>query len=50
MPETIKWVKAKCPECGRTYVHPEGYKPATCREFDCAHGHQHPELKKRRDN
>jgi len=42
----IKWLKAKCPECGKEYEYPEGgYKPATCSSFDCIHKHLHPELR-----
>ncbi len=48
MSKIIKWLKAKCPECGCEYEHPEDYKPATCAKADCIKRHLHPELKKRR--
>ena len=40
-----KWLKAKCPICGRKFEYPEGgYKPPTCNKFDCAFTYSHPEL------
>jgi hypothetical protein len=42
---TVKWIKAKCPICGKSYDYPaKGYKPKTCGKFECVHKHLHPEL------
>ena len=49
MPKIIKWVKARCPECGGTFEYPEGgYKLATCANPDCIKKYLHPELKGRK--
>jgi len=46
--EKVKWIKARCLECGREFEYPEcSYKPKTCGEFECAHKHLHPELVRR---
>ncbi len=44
---TIKWLKARCPQCGLEFEYPEcNYKPTTCGKFKCELKHQHPELYK----
>lgn len=40
----LKWQKARCPICGRTYQYLPEYKPHTCSNWDCIHKYLHPEL------
>lgn len=42
------WLKAKCPICHGVYEYPaNGYKPPTCRRFECLHSYLHPELRQK---
>ena len=44
MTANIKWLKTRCPICGREYEHPEDYKPKTCGDYDCIRKQLHPKL------
>ena len=43
----ITWLEARCPICGLLYPYIEdGYKPATCSNFECVQKYLHPELRR----
>lgn len=39
--ETLNWVTATCPHCGKLYQHLTQYKPACCPRSACQYKHLH---------